>query len=268
MLTAQTRARMKTVALPAEHGSWAFLLEPILLGLLVAPSAPGLFLAVAGAGMFLLHHPLRLAWGDWRRGLRAPRTRLATRFVVFYGALAVVGLWAALSLASPAILLPLLLAFPPVAILMLIYDALARRRALLIELAGPVALGALAPAIALAAGWAGAPALGLWAILVARSVPSILYIRARLRLERGQSVRLAPPVAVHLGFLIALGLMAWVGLAPALTAVAEAVLLLRAARGLSARRESPIRPQKLGFLEVGYGLVTVLIVAFGYWAGL
>ena len=34
------RVRVKTVALPNEHGGWGLLLEPVALGLLVVPSWP------------------------------------------------------------------------------------------------------------------------------------------------------------------------------------------------------------------------------------
>lgn len=35
------RVRLKSIALPVEHGGWLFVLEPVLLGLLVVPSAGG-----------------------------------------------------------------------------------------------------------------------------------------------------------------------------------------------------------------------------------
>ena len=34
--------RLRTVALPVEHGGWGISLEPVVLGLLVAPSASGI----------------------------------------------------------------------------------------------------------------------------------------------------------------------------------------------------------------------------------
>ena len=38
MATTTPSVRLKAIALPPEHGAWGFLLEPIVLGLLVAPS--------------------------------------------------------------------------------------------------------------------------------------------------------------------------------------------------------------------------------------
>ena len=44
------------------------------------------------------------------------------------------------------------------------------------------------------------------------------------------------------------------------------VLLARSGWGLS-RRRRPVRPQTLGFQEVGYGLLTLALLAIGYRLG-
>lgn len=49
---------LRALALPAEHGGWGFVLEPVVLGLLVCPSRPGGALALAATATFLAHHPL------------------------------------------------------------------------------------------------------------------------------------------------------------------------------------------------------------------
>lgn len=64
--------RVRTVALPVEHGGWSLTLEPVALGLLVAPSRAGFLLAVATVGAFLLRHPLKIVADDRRRGRRGP----------------------------------------------------------------------------------------------------------------------------------------------------------------------------------------------------
>ncbi|MFN8450824.1 MAG: YwiC-like family protein [Anaerolineae bacterium] len=74
--------RLRAVAIPAEHGGWSFLLEPILLGWLVAPSAAGLLVGVGMIFAFLARHPLKLALSDRRRGKRLARTAAAERFAV------------------------------------------------------------------------------------------------------------------------------------------------------------------------------------------
>jgi hypothetical protein len=44
------------------------------------------------------------------------------------------------------------------------------------------------------------------------------------------------------------------------------VLLLRSAWGLSSRRR-PVRPRTLGFQELGYGVLTLVLLAVGYRTG-
>src|SRR5438067_816253 len=146
------RVRLKSVALPVEHGGWGLSLEPVVLGLLIAPSLPGLFLAMATLAAFLARHPLKLVMADRRRGRRFARTPVAERFALLYILAASFSLLAALKAASSyEFLLPLLLA-SPLALIQLIYDRLSRSRALLPELAGATAMAAIASSIVLAGG--------------------------------------------------------------------------------------------------------------------
>jgi hypothetical protein len=59
---------LRAVALPPEHGGWGFVLEPLILGLAVAPSAAGAALAFFALGAFLARHPLKLLLNDVSRG--------------------------------------------------------------------------------------------------------------------------------------------------------------------------------------------------------
>ena len=78
----------KPVAIPAEHGGWGLLAEPVVLGLVIAPAPAGACLALAALAGFLARHPLRLWLLDRRKGVRYPRTALAERFFLGYAALA------------------------------------------------------------------------------------------------------------------------------------------------------------------------------------
>ena len=60
--------------------------------------------------------------------------------------------------------------------------------------------------------------------------------------------------------------LASAGLAPWLAPVVFLVLLLRSGWGLS-RWRRPVRPQVLGFQELGYGLLTLVLLVIGYRLG-
>jgi hypothetical protein len=257
---------LKAVALPVEHGGWGLLVEPIVLGLVIAPSAAGLSLGGAALAAFLVRHPLRLVLLDRRKGARHPRTALAERFVVFYGALALALAALALPLARAPFWPALALGIVP-AVVALGFDLRGRSREALAEAAGGVALGASASAIALAGGAAAGIAFGAWALVALRSVTAILYVRARLRLDRGLAAAIPSTLASHAAAVAGTVLLATGGWGPWMGVAALVVLLLRAACGLSSRR-SRLRPQALGYREMGWGFGTLVLIAVGYRLGL
>jgi hypothetical protein len=253
---------LKAVALPVEHGGWGMLAEPLVMGLLLAPTLAGLGLAVAALGAFLVRHPLKLALSDWRRGTRSPRTRLAARVAAVYAAFAVCGLALAVWRAPAAAWLPVLAA-APLGLLQLWYDARLQGRQLLPELLGGVALGAGASALMLAGGWGMAPALAAWALLAAKAVASVVYIRARLRLDRDQPASRWPGLLAHIAafaLAVALALLGW---GPWLGVAAFAILFARATHGLSPWHRR-VRPQVVGFTELAYGTLTAMLLWIGY----
>ncbi|WP_162909824.1 YwiC-like family protein [Aggregatilinea lenta] len=264
--TAAPAVRLKSVALPPEHGGWGFVIEPILLGLLVAPSWGGLAFGVAVLGAFLARHPLKIAVTDHRRGRRYARTAAAERVAAIYLVLVVVGGAAALLLAGPAILVPVALA-APMGIVQLGGTLAGRGRDLLPELAGAVALAAAAASIARAGDGSVSVALGLWAILAARDVPSILYVRERLRLDKGRTHAPTLVLAANGVAAIALALLVVVQRAPWLSLLAVIALAARAVWGLSPNRR-PVPVKVIGFLEVFYGLLVVVLAALGHHLGL
>jgi len=264
--SAPGQVRVRTVALPIEHGGWSLTLEPVALGLLVAPSPAGLFLALATAGAFLARHPFKIVAADRRRGRRFPRTAVAERFLLLYGGVALTSALAAAMIAPGlSFLLPLLAALP-FASVQLAFDATGRSRALLPELTGSFGLAAVSSSIALAGGWPLVPSFGLWAVLAARVLPSILYVRARLSLLHGEAPAALSTVATHVTALALVGLLAWAGVTPPLVMAAFIILLLRAVAGLSAGGANGSAKQ-VGIFEVCYGALTVIVVAAGYLFG-
>jgi len=259
--TTVSRVRWKSIALPPEHGSWGFLLEPILLGLLVAPSLAGVMMALAVLGAFLMRHPLKIAFTDWRRGKRYARTKTAEQFIAGYGLLALVGLVGAITLAGIDILFPALLVVP-LAVLQLFGYVCNEGRNVLPELAGASAIAISVSCMTLASGESLRTALFLWVVLLARNIPSILYIRARLRLDKGTPVEAIPTYLSNLGAVLGVMVLTLAGYTSILSLVALLILAARAAYGLSPYRRN-IRVQIIGVLEMFYGLRGVLLTAIG-----
>ncbi|MGZ5435948.1 MAG: YwiC-like family protein [Pyrinomonadaceae bacterium] len=260
------QVRLRPIALPVEHGGWSLLLEPVALGLLLAPSPTGILISVAAVGLFLARHPYKLAVRDWQTGRRGRRALLAERFALLYLLVALLAGSLAVKTGGIAFLLPLTFAVP-IAIAQLALDSVGRSRSLIAELAGAAATGSLATAVALSGGWPRATALALWVIMAARSVPTILYLRARLRLMRQKPASRSLPVIAHMAALSAIVGLSVLALAPWLAGVAMLFLLIRALLGLySSGNETT--PQRLGVWELSYGLMTVVLTCVGYVFGL
>ncbi len=259
-------AIIKSVALPSEHGGWGFLIEPILLGLLVAGSGNGVLLAMAALCAFLIHQPFKVATKDRIKGRRPPRTVWAERFALGYGlGAAVLGCVVVLN-AGTGFLIPVLLALP-LMLMQVYYDARNRSRELLPEICGALALGSVSSAIAMLGGWTIEAALVLWLLLACRSVPSILYVRARLKLEHGKPVSTYPSLMTHVAALVVSVVLAVSDAAPWLAVVVCGLLLVRSIVGLSKYRK-PRPAKQIGMMELAYGLLMVAVVALGYVRGL
>lgn len=254
--------RLRPIALPVEHGGWGLLLEPILLGLLLAPSMAGLFLSLAALSAFLFRHPLKIAFGDLRRNRQSARTHLVHTFTLIYGASAVLFLTVTVKLGGGKPLIPLLIAAPLIS-LQLSFDFRGRSRALIAELAGTIAAGSLATSLALSAGWTLKTALVLWVIVIARSAPTILYLRTRLRVLHGKSVSATPAIFAQMIAITVVLIMIKAGVAPVLALVAVLILFLRAVVGLS-NFDGDVTPKKLGLCELLFGAITVFTVVSGY----
>lgn len=269
MTTLKTRSahvRWRTVALPTEHGGWGFISEPILLGLLLAPSLGGFALGVTAFAAFLLRHPLKLFLKDIRADRSVPRTLVARRFVQIYGGVMIVAaISVVLLMSSPFVLMPISISIPFIGV-QLWYDVHNKGRSLTAELAGAVATGAFASSIVLLDEWTFAVAMGLWLALAIKGVTAVLYVRSRLRLERGKPASRLLAMIVHGVGILVLLVTASYALLPWTAPVAMVILAIRAGVGLSVLRKA--RPPKvIGIQEMIYGFGFVILVVLGYSVG-
>ncbi|MCZ7670965.1 MAG: YwiC-like family protein [Chloroflexi bacterium] len=251
------------MALPAEHGGWAMLISPILLGFLVVPSITAVFLALAIIASFLARTPLKIVWKDSQKGRRFARTTAAMKVLVLYVFLIVVGFGGALYFGGWQPLMPLL-AVLPLLLLLLYFDLFSTSRQLLSQLVAPIVLSSVTAGMALAAGWTWPYALALWSIPLMLSIPAILYVRSRIRMDKDRAAGARTAVLSHvLAAIVAIALAA-TGYIPALAALAIFILMLRAATNLSTYRR-PMTIKQLGWSEIAFSLMTVFMSAIGYW---
>ena len=211
---------------------------------------------------FLARHPLKLALSDRRRGKRLARTTAAERFAVTYSAVSLISFALVVALGDVNALIPLL-AVTPLFALQAYFDATNRSRASAAELIGVVALGASAASITLAGGWSTERTLALWALLVTRGLPSVLYVRARLRLERSQPHGKLLPLVAHAAALAVVIVLAVNNLIPLWSIAVPVLLLARAVYGLSPYRRGHAARQ-IGVQEVVFGVVAISVIALSY----
>jgi hypothetical protein len=254
------------ISLPIEHGSWGFLFEPLLAATLLVPVFSSLWIALLCIGAFLLRQPIKVFLADKFAKRNLPQTTVAMKFILIYGLIHLLGVVGCLLFVKTESFLPFAIILP-FAVYQIYVDSSKRSRELIPELTGAIAISSSSAVIALAGGWNYLNAFALWLIFVCRLIPSILYVRNRLRLEKGKEFTRNAVVISHFFALIIIGILAVNFLIPRLPLIMFFVLTLRAIWGLSPYRKK-VKAMKIGVWEVIYGTLTALSVVFGYYLNL
>jgi len=171
------------IALPSDHGSWVFILSPLLIGLFAGEhwSISSVFLVAAAMAAFLIRQPVTIAIKAYS-GRRARRDLPAAWvWIATYG---LVGLAALLGLVLQGFAYLSILAIPAVPVFawhLYLVSKRAERRQAGIEIVGSGVLALAAPA----AMWVGAghpDPNGWWlfGLVWLQSAASIVYAYARL----------------------------------------------------------------------------------------
>lgn len=256
---ADLRSPWRAVALPTEHGGWGLTLEPVLLGLLVASSWPGVLIGLAAFTAFLARTPLKLVAVDRRRGRWLDRSRLALR-VASAEVVLIIGLVASATWAAGwQWWAPVMVALPLVAVEWS-FDVRSRGRRLAPELCGAVGIAASSAAIVIAGGATVRLAIGCWMVLAARSVGAIPFVRAQIqRARRGVLDTRISDVAQAAAVCVAGGADVVDG---ALLPGAVGVAALACVQTWWVRRPPPA-VKVLGLRQMALGLAVVLATAIG-----
>lgn len=255
---------LKRILLPAEHGAWGMIAEPIVAGLAIAFSPAGPWIALFAAAVFMARQPLKVLFsGIAARAKWAEYHNKALQYAAVFAMIAA-GAFVGIALtADSSALVPFALA-APLAAYQFYFDITRRGRRLLPEVAGAAAISAVIASMALAAGLGTGIAAALWATYVFRAVPSIMYVRTRLRLEKGRPASVVEPIAASFTALGAVGLLTAAGAASYLTLGVFVLLMLRAAIGLSPMRKK-VRATRIGIMEVVYGILVTAAIITGYY---
>jgi hypothetical protein len=247
-------APARRVFLPKEHGSWSLALEPILFGLLIAPTEAGVALALSAVAAFFIRRPMK--------AYLQTRDHASEFALVVLALSALFGFFQAIILGGLASLWPLLpaLLLGP---LYLYWDRQNEARAAAAEVTG-CGLFALVPAtMAALAGYTVVFCLTLTALMLARSIPAVLTVRTWLRRRKSQPTTVLPAFAVTIVSLGLVTLLTRWGYAPI---SAHALILASCLRLILLSSRAPNWPAKRsGMIEAIFGLTYILIISASYY---
>lgn len=260
--------------IPREHGTWAMLLVPLVVGAVVAgewvAEAPLFFLA--SLGLFLARYPLTVLFRAWIGRTRQSQPR-AWRWLTIYSLFSL-GLalpliypydrWWLLGLGALSLAL-LLLSF------YLVKERLERTEAG--ELMMVAGLTLTAPGAYYAgAGHLGAAALYLWLLSFLYFGASVFYVKMRVRHRTiksrpslGQRWAMArATILYHLGLALVVIALALVGQVPILTPLAYLPLLGKVATAAAAPAPG-MSIRQVGVMEVAHSILFGALLSLAYY---
>lgn len=251
---------------PREHGAWAMLVLPPLLGAATAwpPGASALLLVAGLILLFLARHAAVPSAARAVQGKAIASGTLLPRLAwsVFYLAASLGLLLLALRLTPPlsrGATLSVVLATAVLGGAQTLLALAGRERSTAAEVLGMAGLALSAPLVAVAS---GAPlqgrAAGAGLLALAYFLMSLAYVRAVRRLWRGDRRAVGGCVAAHAALLLVLAGLWRLGWLPGLALLATAPVVVRAAGGLLS---PPPTLRALGFREIGVAVLFTAIAA-------
>lgn len=252
---------LRKVLIPADHGSWALVGSPILLGLLLTPGlAPALVAGAVFCG-FLARQPIRFWLTDRLRGKAYPRTKTAlSASIVLVAAAAVLlgsafvqrsGWWWVWLVVAGCLALP-----------ELILELKGKRGNIWPQAIAAGGIAYAAAAITSIGGLELRPSAHTAILLSFDMTNAILYVHRRLRPEEGGPKLKKTMVVAHAHAIMVSTFMVLGGTITPLAPIAFAVLLGRALWGTSSKARQVPTPV-VGVQETLYRIMLVLVLAFG-----
>lgn len=242
------------LTLPKEHGSWSLALEPVAFGLFAAPTVAGVALVTAAVSGFFLRRPMKV-WFSSKSDPRQPLAAACSAILAFVG---LTGLLLAGRFGGVSNLWPLL----PAALAGAVFawcDSHNEAREGAAEVAGAVAFGLLPATFGALAGWHVLAFCALAAVMLVRSVPTVLAVRANLRIRKGRAVSVFPALVSAGTGMVLVGWLVYLRLAPWAAALFAIVFAVRTAWLLIWRPH--VTAKTVGIIEAALGGLMVFILA-------
>jgi len=246
------------IALPQEHGSWGFFLEPIILAVLIAYSPPGVFLAISSFFIFLAHQPIRVLFDK-----KISRENKSFAFAIFlaYAGISLLFLWKVFSLVNFYSLFPYFFSLL-LMIGFLFIEINTRKENFIARLVPPLAVCLTAVSIVLFSRTDIEFATAFYWVLLGRSATTSIYIHEKLKKLKREKFYFSRVMIIHLLFLFVLLFLVILGNVPILSIVALLILFVRSIIGLKSQKKTNVR--KIGLWEFAHGVIYLVIVSIGY----
>ncbi len=258
-----------------EHGSWAMLIVPLLLGTIIAPvwHWRTLLLFVAAVGFFLSRYPLSILVRKRKRD-QDKRAYLLRWTAIYAGITALSGGWLVFAerlwlLALMGVIGALLVAFN----LWLIANK--KQMSLMGELSGIAGLALGAPmAYYVASGYLDQTAIILWLLNALYFGGTVFYIKLKVRQQPKQPapdkiskrlIRAKACLAYHTTVLILVFALVTLQKAPALTPLAFIPVMVKVFRGaVNWQDKKTLSLVRLGFTELFHSAAFMILVIVAF----
>lgn len=255
--TAARSRRRATGWVPDQHGAWAMLTLPVVVGVWLAGPA---WVHLPMAASWLLGYHAFYAAGRWLRSRR--RRRELTPLLVYSTATLPLGL---VTLALAPHLLRWVPVYVPLLAVSLWLTERGAERSLANDAVTVLAACLMAPvAFDAGGGVSWAPVWVAFGVLLAYFLGTVVYVKTMIR-ERGRPGYVRASVAYHLAGVAAVGGLVATGWQSWWSVLVWVLLAGRAALGpmVNRRRARPLRPAVVGVGEIVASLLLTVVVLAG-----
>ncbi|GAB4421976.1 MAG: YwiC-like family protein [Anaerolineales bacterium] len=269
----------KHIAIPQDHGSWVFLLSPLLIGLFAGGTfkPESINLTIAALGAFLLRQPVSMAVKAYA-GRRSRNDLPAARFwIIIYGTAILVALAGLVKAGFSSLLYLAIPGIPVFAWHLALVSKRRERRQEGVEIIATGVLSLTAPA-AFWVGQGGYHASGwwLWLLTWLQAAGSIVYAYLRLKqrslpmtreqaqsLARSEKWQMGQRAFAYTSFNLGLAvLLGWLGIIPAWIFVPFLVQWLETLWGVQ-NPATGLKPTAIGIRQMIVSIVwTILFILF------